>query len=299
MFRYGQGALWVDRGRTDISAGCRQGKANAFSTTVRGSRPGSGVNVPGTRGSIRAHAPRRSIPVSTYLLIHGAWHAAWCWYKVVPGLEQRGHTVIAPDLPGLGRDRTSLSRVSLSRWRDFVCNIVDAQPEPVILVGHSRGGIVISEVAEHRPERVRKLVYVAAYLPRSGESMFDLAARDPDSIVPSNLTMSEDKVFSTVRPEIIREAFYGCCSDEDVALARALLQPEPTLPMATAVKLTPERFGSVPRVYIECLRDKAITPVFQRHMHEATPCEQVMAIDTDHSPFLSRPDELVAHLHSL
>jgi pimeloyl-ACP methyl ester carboxylesterase len=237
--------------------------------------------------------------MSTYVLIHGAWHGAWCWYKVIPRLETLGHTVIAPDLPSLGRDKTPANRVSLPTWRDFVCDILDAQTEPVILVGHSRGGIVISEVAEHRPDRIRTLVYLSAFLPRDGESLFDLAAHATDSEVPPNMVMSEDKGSSTLREDVVRSAFYGECSDEDVALARSLLQPEPTLPLATPVHLSEKNFGRVPRVYVACLRDRAVTPPLQKQMCAALPCKQVLTIDTDHSPFFSRPDELVAHLRAL
>jgi pimeloyl-ACP methyl ester carboxylesterase len=237
--------------------------------------------------------------MSTFLLIHGAWHGAWCWYKVVPRLEKLGHRVVVPDLPGLGRDKTPVNRVTLPLWRDFVCSLIDAQPEPVILVGHSRGGIIISEVAEHRPDKVRTLVYLTAFLPRDGECLFDLAAQAQGSEVPPNMVMSEDSSSSTMRDEAIRSAFYGECSDEDVALARSLLQPEPTLPLATPVHITAANYGRVPRIYIECLRDRAITPPLQKQMQAALPCKQVLSIDTDHSPFFSRPDELVAHLHSV
>jgi len=237
--------------------------------------------------------------MSTYLLIHGAWHGGWCWHKVLPRLEKLGHRVLAPDLPSLGRDRTPVNRVSLPLWRDFICNIIDAQPEPVILVGHSRGGIVISEVAEHRPDRIRTLVYLSAFLPRDGESLFDLAAHAVGSEVPPNMVMSEDKSSSVVRDEALRSAFYGECSDDDFALARLCLQPEPTLPLATPVHLTDGNFGRVPRVYIACLRDRAVTPPFQQKMLAATPCKRVLTIDTDHSPFFSRPDETVAQLHSV
>ena len=65
--------------------------------------------------------------MSTFLLIHGAWHGAWCWHKLVPRLEKFGHTVIAPDLPSLGRDRTPVNRVSLATWRESVCRIVDSR----------------------------------------------------------------------------------------------------------------------------------------------------------------------------
>lgn len=237
--------------------------------------------------------------MSIYLLIHGAWHGGWCWHKVLPSLEKLGHRVLAPDLPSLGRDKTPVNRVSLRSWRDFVCKLVDAQPEPVILVGHSRGGIVASEVAEHRPDRIRTLVYLTGFLPRDGESLFDLAPRAVDSEVTPNMVMSEDKTSSVVRDEAIRSAFYGECSEEDVALARLCLQPEPTLPLATPVHLTEANFGRVPRVYIECLRDRAITPPLQKQMVAASPCKRVLSIDTDHSPFFSRPQETVAHLHSL
>ena len=237
--------------------------------------------------------------MSTFVLVHGSWHGAWCWYKIVPRLEKLGHTVIAPDLPALGRDRTPVNRVSLATWTRHVCDIVDRVPGEVVLVGHSRGGIVISEVAEHRPDRIRTLVYLCAFLPRDGESLFDLSGRDDASLVPPNFVMSEDKSSSTIRDEALRDAFYGECSDEDLALARFCLQPEPTLPLATPVKLTAGNFGKVPRVYVECLRDRAIPLSFQRQMHGASPCERVLALDTDHSPFLSRPDELAALLAGL
>jgi pimeloyl-ACP methyl ester carboxylesterase len=237
--------------------------------------------------------------MSTYVLIHGAWHGGWCWDKVVPRLEKLGHKVIAPDLPGLGRDKTPVNRVSLELWRDYVCGIAAAQSQPVILVGHSRGGIVISEVAEHRPKSVRTLVYLSAFLLRRGECLFDLAQQDHPSLVPPNMVMSEDKSYSTMRDSAVRDAFYGECSDDDVALARSLLQPEPTVPLATPVNVTEGNFGGVPRVYIECLRDKAIAPSLQKQMYRALPCRKVLSIDTDHSPFFSRPDELTAHLHGL
>jgi len=236
--------------------------------------------------------------MSTYLLIHGSWHGSWCWYKLIPRLEKLGHRVLAPDLPGLGRDPTPAQRVSLSLWRDFVCDVLDAQTEPVILVGHSRGGVIISEAAEQRPERIRTLVYLAAFLARPGESLLDLASQHP-SLVTQSMVVAQDPSSVTLRDAAVRDAFYGECSDDDVALARLLLSPEPTAPLATPVSVTDASFGRVPRVYIECLRDKAIVPSLQRQMYTALPCRQVLTLDTDHSPFFSRPDELTALLHGL
>jgi pimeloyl-ACP methyl ester carboxylesterase len=95
--------------------------------------------------------------VATFVLIHGGWS----WDSIVPLLEKRGHTVLAPDLPGMGDDKTPLQEVSLESWASFVAELIRRQSEPVILVGRSRGGIVISRTAEYIPERIRALVYVA------------------------------------------------------------------------------------------------------------------------------------------
>src|SRR3569833_3228144 len=234
--------------------------------------------------------------MSTFILVHGSWHGAWCWYKLAPRLEKLGHTVIAPALPSLGRDRTPVNRVSLATWRRHICEVVESASEPVVLVGHSRGGIVISEVAEHLPERVRRLVYLCAFLLRDGQCLSDVASSDESSLIPANVVMSEDKISSVIRPEALRDAFYGECSDEDYSLAKLCVQPEATLPLVTKLELTAEKFGKVPRAYIECLRDRAIPTALQRRMRASWPCQQVFALDTDHSPFFSRPDELTALL---
>lgn len=237
--------------------------------------------------------------MSTYVLVHGSWHGGWCWFKVVARLESAGHRVLAPDLPSLGIDKTPIADVSLRTWAESIGRLVAAQTEPVVLVGHSRGGIVISEVAEAMPEKIARLVYVCAFLLRDGESLVEAAQEDRTSVLLGNLIPSEDQRAATLRAEVIADAFYGECSDQDVALARALLAPEAMAPLATPLHLTAERFGRVPRVYIECLRDRAVPPALQKRMYAAQPCERVITLDTDHSPFFSRPDELVRHLLAL
>jgi len=233
--------------------------------------------------------------MSTFVLIHGSWHGGWCWSKVVARLEAAGHRALAPDLLGLGRDCTPPNRIALATWRDAVTDLIDQQPEPVVLVGHSRGGAVISEAAEKRPERVRMLVYLCAFLLRDGESVLD-RANPSGSLVAPLVLRSPDGASLSLRDDGVREGFYGDCSAEDVVLALSLLRPEPAAPLSTPLRLSEERYGRVPRVYVECLRDRALPIAAQRSMHEALPCRQVLTLDTDHSPFLSRPDELVAHL---
>ena len=134
--------------------------------------------------------------MSTFVLIHGAWHGGWCWDKLTPLLEQAGHRVIAPDLPGLGKDKTPLAEVTLQTWVDYVGQILEGQPEPVILVGHSRGGIIISQVAESHPDKIKTLVYLAAFLLRDGESLFQVAQSESASLVSPNLIVPPSRAES-------------------------------------------------------------------------------------------------------
>jgi pimeloyl-ACP methyl ester carboxylesterase len=237
--------------------------------------------------------------MSNYILVHGAWHGAWCWYKVVPLLQKAGHRAIAIDLPALGRDRTPVRDVSLQCYVDRVYRALDGLPGRAILVGHSTGGIVISQVAEQRPARIQTLVYLAAFLIPNGQAMLPTATSDRESLMRANLVVDEAQGCLTMKEAAYREALYGDCADEDVALATCLLAPEPLAPCATPLDLSERNFGRVPRVYIETLCDNAVTLSAQRRMVAALPCTEVISMDTGHSPFFSAPQELVGHLTSL
>jgi pimeloyl-ACP methyl ester carboxylesterase len=237
--------------------------------------------------------------MSNYVLIHGAWHGGWCWDKVVPLLEAEGHKAVAPDLPGHGEDKRPIPEITLQAYTDRVCQILDEQADPVILVGHSMGGVVITQTAEYRPEKIKKLVYLAGFLLQNGEFLLQHGEMDTEALVLPNLIMSEDQSYATVKEEAVQEVFYHDCSDEDVEFAKARLVPQAAVPLATPVCTTEENFGRVPRIYISCLRDKTISPSIQEKMYKALPCEKVISLDTSHSPFFSAPEQLAKHLLSI
>lgn len=107
----------------------------------------------------------------------------WCWRKVAPLLEAAGHTVLAPDLPGHGDDRTPTATVTQKSYTDRICQIAAAQAEPVILLGHSMGGIAITQAAENCTDKIKALVYMCAFLPRNGDSLMTWATQDRESAV--------------------------------------------------------------------------------------------------------------------
>jgi pimeloyl-ACP methyl ester carboxylesterase len=115
---------------------------------------------------------------NVFVLVHGAFQDGSSWDAVVPLLEDAGNTVITVDLPGHGGDETPLSEITLASYRDKVIAAIEAQDQPVVLVGHSFGGFTVSNVVEAIPDCVETLVYVAAYLPRTGDSPVTLSGMD-------------------------------------------------------------------------------------------------------------------------
>jgi pimeloyl-ACP methyl ester carboxylesterase len=237
--------------------------------------------------------------MGNYLFIHGGWHGAWCWNRLVPLLTKRGHNVIAFDLPSHGRDKTPTAKVTMKDYVSAVVAQLDALTEPAVLVGHSSGGAVATLVAEERPEKVSCIVYLAAFILQNGESIMGIFQQAHDSALLRSVVPSADQSQMTVPDAALRECFYGNCSEEDLALAKFCLVPQPLAPAVTPIAITDKNYGRVRRVYIETLRDRAIPNSTQRQMYARLPCEKVFSLDTDHSPFFSAPSQLVEHLTSI
>ncbi len=235
----------------------------------------------------------------TFVLVPGAWHGAWCWQRLKPLLEARGALVLTPELAGTGGSTADPASATLELWARDIAKLCAAHPSPVTLLGHSRAGAVISRAAELAPENLRRLVFLAAYLLPAGAQIAVEARADPDSLVAANMVPSREGVTCTLRPEVVREAFHGDCDEATAAWASRQLTAEPLKPLVTPLKVTGERFGRVPRAYIECARDRTIGLAAQRRMQTAWACDVVLTLDSAHSPFLSRPAELAELLCGL
>ena len=182
---------------------------------------------------------------------------------------------------------------------DSIVAALTQSAEPVVLVGHSLGGMLISAAAEKAPERIEMLVYLAAFLPRNGESARSIEERNPKAVVPKSLIVAPDHVSATIMLDRVRDLFYHDCTEADIASATVHLRPLAVAPFSTPVQLTRERFGSVPRGYIECTEDHALSIEMQRDMIAKSPPVKVRTLPSSHSPFLSMPDRLAATLVDL
>jgi pimeloyl-ACP methyl ester carboxylesterase len=215
------------------------------------------------------------------VLVHGAWHGAWCWDPVVEELQRRGVTVDAVELPltGLADD------VSVAR------DAAEAMGPDTVLVGHSYGGLVISEAAIGVPS-VRRLVYLAALMCEAGEDSSVVLAECGSPLLDS-VTVTDTAV--TVGSAQARDLFYG---DSDEVEAKELIARFRPMPLEQMMQLSEPAWKSIPSTYVICTNDRAIPPEAQRRM--ASRAEEVIEVHTDHSPFVTRPefvaDVVVAHL---
>lgn len=164
-------------------------------------------------------------------------------------------------------------------------------------------GMVISQVAESRPEKISRLVYLSAYLPSDGQSLFDVIAANRGNEAPvaieAAMQLSADKRRYAMAPGAIPALFYNRCFDDGNVRIPLTLPDQPTLPLTGKVKLSADRFGRVPKTYVCCLDDRVIPIKHQRLMLKRQPCNEMIQLDADHSPFLSCPQTLSAVLHSI
>ncbi len=237
---------------------------------------------------------------AAFVLVHGAFEDHAIWDTVAAGLRRAGRQVVVVDLPGRAGGGDADDALTLDRYRDALEARVSALSGPAVLVGHSFGGITISNLAEQHPEQVRTLVYLGALLPRDGDSALTLSHADhANGIAPGSLVLSADHRWGRMLPSdaVARLALF--CADCDAAQAarfQGSLVAEPIEPLRTPVHLSAERYGRVDKVYLATDQDRVISPPAQQAMLAATPVRQVQHLATSHSPFLSRPDAVVQAL---
>ncbi len=234
-------------------------------------------------------------PKETYVLVHSAWLGGWQWDQVAKTLKADGHTVLTPDLPGHGNDKTSPAQITMDDYVETLTTLLEHQDKPVILVGHSFNGITVSRVAELRPNKVKKLVFLTAFLLPNGGSFFGAVQGVEGSKAVENFFLSDDKTYALVKDEEIQNAFAHDISKDAFEGAKPYIVPEPAAPLSYELEITDENFGKIPKYYIECTEDRAIPIEVQRAMYKGN-VKKSYALNSSHTPNFSQPEKLAALL---
>ena len=235
--------------------------------------------------------------MATFVLVHGAWHGGWCWWKTAPLLRDAGHRVLTPSLTGLG-DREHLARLmppailNLDLHVQDIARLMEANDlADVILVGHAYAGMVITGAAEHAPERIAALVYVNGVAPADGEAMVDqlAAVRGPEFVARIRGFIADGAPFMpppTTGEEIAQR--WAVTDPDDQAFMLPRLSPQPTLSFSQPVRTQSPAAAVLRREFVLC-SESGFEPVAER---AAASGWGVHHIDTGHDPMITAPEEL-------
>jgi pimeloyl-ACP methyl ester carboxylesterase len=227
--------------------------------------------------------------MSNYVLVHGAFGGGWYWRDTAALLENQGHRVdVVEQLPSAGPDPATLA--DLQADVDCVRRAVEAVGQPVVLVGHSYGGMVITELADH--PAVAHSVYLSAFWPQRGQSVVDLLGGGP---LPDFLVLRDDGTLQmTDDLEVARQIE---CADVDAERAAENLRrmvPQ-SVSSFSAPSTAPDRRHLT--TYIICEQDQAVPPAAQEQW--AAAADNIERLPSSHLPMFSMPDRLAALLASV
>ena len=242
--------------------------------------------------------------VNTFFLVHGAWTGGWCWEKLRPLLEAEGHTVIAPDMPGHGEDRLPIEDQNLETYARTVETLIAPINGQVILVGHSFGGMITSQAACYIPNKIKKLVYIAAFLPQNGQSCDGITKSKKPTFREKIMTSGNDFILSVdgktskVTPDSCADFIYNDIPRDEALVIAERLCPESNVAQQQAVTLN-DKFSNIPKAYVRCVLDQTVDISLQDKMVAETYCGEVYTLETGHCPFESAPRGLANILLSM
>ncbi len=232
--------------------------------------------------------------MSTFALVHGGWHGAWCWERLTPELEALGHRVTAMDLP------IDDSSASFDDYAAVACDALsDCSDDDLIVVGHSLGGMTVPLVAQQRP--TRRLVYLCALIPVPGKPMAEQMAEEPEMLNPEYTKGLGEKDSEGRRSWIDKERarfhLFGDCDEGTAAVAIPRLRPQALYPYRLPCSLS--SYPAVASTYIVCAEDRMVNPDWSRRIAHERLGADLIEMPGSHSPFLSRPRDLAELLHGL
>ena len=236
--------------------------------------------------------------MATFVLVHPAWFGGWCWKKVAPILRGRGHEVFTPTLTGLGeRAHLANREVGLGTHIEDVANVLKFEDiRDAILVGNSSGGMVITGVADRMPERIAHVVYLDAFVPEDGQSLFDIVPSERRQPM-HELVQKEGDGWLVPRfappqwEKFVPEAWH-ITDQSDLRWVLPRLTATPLGHFTEPVRRINTAAERLPRTYIRCTVFP--NPIFDRYAEIAQSGAgwQHRELATSHLPFVTNPLEL-------
>jgi pimeloyl-ACP methyl ester carboxylesterase len=236
----------------------------------------------------------------TFVFVHGTFADESAWQLIKPKLERDGYNVVAFNLPAHGTDKTPIETANFDLYVNTVIQKINAIPGKVVLLGHSMGGMVVTQVAEQIPDKIEKLVYLCAFLPQNGQTLYELASSDTESLLGRSLHPEPDGITASLPPDVLVQVF-AVDAPEEIQKEVAKTRPEPLAVFAAKANLTNANFGKIPKYYIKTLKDEGVTPTLQQRMLDgyAGKIAKIFTMNTSHSPYWAKPDDLVTILKEI
>ncbi|MCD0453449.1 alpha/beta hydrolase [Actinocorallia sp. API 0066] len=235
--------------------------------------------------------------MTTIVLVHGAWAGPWVWDTLLRPLADAGHSPLPVHLPGTGTGQTS--DVTLDTLARAVIDQLDGIDGPLVLVGHSGGSVIATQVAERICDRVAGVAHVAGIMLPSGRSFAEICAEAGLTApvgISAHLDTTPDGRHSIVSPEAGAAVFFHQAEPAAAIAAARRLVPQMETARLITPTWTPTRYGRLPKLYIEARADRSIPLPAQHHMQTLTPPTKVVSLNSDHAPQLSAPLPLTTAL---
>jgi pimeloyl-ACP methyl ester carboxylesterase len=243
---------------------------------------------------LKAHLYENSITImKTIILVHGAFQGSYSWNVLSGMLKDIGYHVIAPELPGHGRNTADLEQVRFHDYTKAITDVLDKTAGKAVLIGHSMGGLVISAVAEQLPNKVERLIYVAGLIPYHGSSLIEIGVRDVNSVWGEIVEPSENPHEVRIKKEYIIPVLCQNIHPDMEQLVLNNYHPEPAVPFTEPVLVSDECWGQIQKHYVFCSQDKSVSYAQQKDMVNKAGIISTNTLDSDHTPQLSMPKALL------
>lgn len=222
---------------------------------------------------------------NTIVIVHGAWSSANDWHDTAELLASPGSKVITVNLPGHGSDETPVSSISLQLYIYEVLKVIGDEKD-ITLVCHSFGGVVVRAVAELIAPQIKKIIYVAAFVPQNGDSLLSIAQTDSESLIGKNLIIDEKAGVVEIEKEAVTEVFMADAPASVATFVTNNLRPEPLAPLATPVAITNASSANIQEVYIYTENDRTISHSLQQKMVQNAGIPRTYSLPASHTPFI-------------